>query len=60
MIKITDEMRSMKQKRIEEVCKKVDNQLEQAVKDKKNVCLFACDMDADYDVYYYIKQIYEN
>lgn len=59
MIKITDEMKNIKQKRIEEVCKKVDRQIERAVNNKKNICLFACDMDADSDVYDEVKQMYQ-
>lgn len=59
MIKITDEMRAIKQERIDEVCKRVDKQIERAVNDKKNICLFACDMDADADVYSEIRRMYE-
>lgn len=59
MIKITDEMRNMKQKRIEEVCSKVDRQIELAVRANKNYCLFVCDMDADVDVYDEIKKMYQ-
>ena len=59
MIKITDEMRNMKQKRIEEVCNKVDIQIKLAVSENKNYCLFACDMDVDCDVYDEVKQMYQ-
>lgn len=59
MIKITDEMRNMKQKRIDEVCKRVDKKIEQAVNEKKNHCFFDCDMDADSDVYDEVKKMYQ-
>ena len=59
MIKITDEMRNIKQKRIDEVCKRVDRQIERAINNKRNICLFDCDMDADTDVYYEVRRMYE-
>lgn len=59
MIKITDEMRSIKQKRIDEVCGRVDRQIERAIKENMSRCLFACDMDADDDVYNEVKQMYQ-
>ena len=59
MIKITDEMRNIKQKRIQDVCSKVDRQIELAVRANKNYCLFVCDMDADADVYDEVKQMYQ-
>lgn len=59
MIKITDKMRTVKQKRIEEVCNKVDRQIKMAVSANKNYCLFVCDMDADADVYDEVKQMYQ-
>ena len=59
MIKITDEMRDIKQERINKVCKKVDRQIEMAVNNKKNICLFDCDVDADADVYYEVRRMYE-
>lgn len=59
MIKITDEMRNIKNKRIEEVCNKVDRQIELAVRANQSYCLFVCDMDADADVYNEVKQMYQ-
>ena len=59
MIKITDEMREASKKRIEKICKNVDEQITRAVQEGKNSCHFACDMDADADVYQEVVRLYE-
>jgi len=60
MVKITAEMKNIKQKRIDYVCSKVDESIRLAVKEGKNIALFACDMDADSDVHDEIVAMYRN
>lgn len=58
MVKITDEMRAVTQARIHDVCKKVDVEILKAVRERQNNCYFACDMDADADVYPEVARMY--
>ena len=51
MIKITEEMKSAKKKRMDEVEARVDACILRAVESGRNICFFDCDKDADADVY---------
>ena len=59
MVQITNEMKSLREKRIAKFEERIDNCIKSAVKDGRTECYFPCDKDYDKDVYDEVRAKYE-
>ena len=59
MLKITDEMKQAREKRIADMEQRIDKRIENAFKEGYHSTYFPCDKDTDKDIYDEIRAKYE-
>lgn len=59
LVEITNEMRAIKKKRLQDMEERIDKRIQRAVDKNQNSCYFCCDKDIDADIYDEIRIKYE-